>query len=52
MKDLGDESLVAAMSATPARDLEAFVGIARGAWGEKPTEVEAQITESRESWHR
>ncbi len=44
---------------TPARltgsagaDLLAYAGIAQGAWGRSPQEVEKTIAETRDSWSR
>jgi len=40
-------------SGAPApRDLESFAGIARGAWGRSPDEVEQRIAADRDSWQR
>jgi hypothetical protein len=38
--------------APPSRELEHFVGLARGAWGETEEEIDARIADDRDSWRR
>jgi hypothetical protein len=38
--------------APAARGLESYAGIARGAWGRSPEEVEQHIADDPDSWQR
>jgi len=38
--------------AAPTRGLDAFAGIARGAWGASPEEIDRTIAADRDSWQR
>lgn len=38
--------------ADPHRSLNAYAGIARGAWGRTAADVETAVSGDRDSWHR